>query len=89
MPRWYRGFGYDVAGPMRRDFSLELLRAGNDFGAALESAALARDYTPAERARDFAGAMQWNLRNTLAPGRSSRAGRGVTAASSSGDRAGT
>jgi asparagine synthase (glutamine-hydrolysing) len=75
MPRWYRSFGYEVAGPMRRDFSIELLRSGNDLSVALESAGLEQDYTAAERARDFVGALRWNLRNALAPGRSSREGR--------------
>ena len=75
MPRWYRGFGYQAAGPMRRDFSVELLRADNDLAAALESAKLEQDYTPTERVRDFLGALRWNLRNTVTPGSSSRAGR--------------
>ena len=72
MPRWYRSFGYDLAGPMRRDFSVELLRADNDFEAALASAATPTDYTAGERARDFVGALRWNLTNALHPGRSSR-----------------
>ena len=75
MPRWYRGFGYGVAGPMRRDFSVELLRADNDLEAALAASALEQDYTPAERAKDFAGALRWNVANALTPGRSSREGR--------------
>jgi asparagine synthase (glutamine-hydrolysing) len=75
MARWYRGFGYEAAGPMRRDFSVELLRAGNDFDAALEAAALERDYSALEKARDLAGAAVWNLRNARRPGRSSREGR--------------
>ena len=29
----------------------------------------------AERARDFAGALRWNVRNAFTPGSSSRAGR--------------
>ena len=72
MPRWYRSFGYDLAGPMRRDFSVELLRADNDFEAALTSAATPTDYTSSERARDFVGAVRWNVTNALHPGRSSR-----------------
>ena len=72
MPRWYRSFGYDLAGPMRRDFSVELLRANNDFEAALESAATPTDYTLSERARDLIGAVRWNVTNALHPGRSSR-----------------
>ncbi len=75
MPLWYRRFGYGLAGPMRRDFSVELLRAGNDFEAAVAAAELQQDYTTTERARDFGGALVWNLRNALRPGRSSREGR--------------
>jgi asparagine synthase (glutamine-hydrolysing) len=75
MPRWYRSFGYEVAGPMRRDFSIELLRADNDLGVALDSAGLQQDYTVSERARDFIGALRWNVRNARTPGRSSREGR--------------
>ena len=75
MPRWYRRFGYGLAGPMRRDFSVELLRAGNDFDAAVAAAELEQDYSAAERVRDFGGALAWNVRNALRPGRSSRAGR--------------
>ena len=68
MSHWYRSFGYEVAGPMRRDFSIELLRSGNDLAVALESAELEQDYTPTERARDFAGALRWNVRNALQAG---------------------
>jgi len=75
MPRWYRSFGYDVAGPMRRDFSIELLRADNQLEAALVAADRAQDYSWSERARDFAGAVRWNLANARTPGRSSREGR--------------
>jgi len=75
MPHWYRSFGYPVAGPMRRDFSVELLRSDNDLAVALESAKLELDYTPTERVRDFVGALQWNVRNALQPGSSSRTGR--------------
>jgi len=75
MPRWYRSFGYEAAGPMRRDFSIELLRADNDLEAALEAAKLQQDYSTSERARDFVGALRWNVANALTPGRSSREGR--------------
>ena len=74
MARWYRSFGYEVAGPMRRDFSIELLRAGNDLPAALAAAELQEDYSLSEQARDFVGALRWNLRNAITPGRSSREG---------------
>jgi asparagine synthase (glutamine-hydrolysing) len=75
MSRWYRGFGYGLHGPMHRDFSIELARAGNDFDAAVVAAARREDYTAAEHARDFAGALRWNVTNALRPGSSSRAGR--------------
>ena len=79
-----RSFGYGLAGPMRRDFSVELLRAGNDFDAAVAAARLQQDYSVTERARDFGGALVWNLRNALRPGRSSREGRsGVSVSRSS------
>ncbi len=62
-PRIYRSFGYEVLGPMRRDFSLELLRHSNDLDAALAAATQGGDYSVGERARDLAGALRWNLRN--------------------------
>ncbi len=64
-PRIYRSFGYDVAGPMRRDFSVVLAQHDNDLRRAVDAAELAEDYRPAERARDFAGALKWNLRSAL------------------------
>jgi len=78
MARWHRGYGYDLAGPMRRDFSVELLRAHNDVDAALAASALGQDYSPMEQARDLVGAVLWNARNAVAPGRSSREGRSPT-----------
>ena len=75
MARWYRSFGYDAAGPMRRDFSIELLRADNDFEAAVEAAKTPVDYSVSEKLRDLAGAVRWNAVNALKPGSSSRAGR--------------
>lgn len=75
MSRWYRGFGYGLHAPMHRDFSIELARAGNDFDAAVAAASRREDYTRAEHARDFAGALRWNVTNALRPGSSSRAGR--------------
>ncbi len=65
MPRWYRDFGYDALGPMRRDFSRVLNDSGYDLAAAMQRADLAEDYTPLERARDLAGAVRWNLTATL------------------------
>lgn len=61
MPRWYREFGYDALGPMRRDFSRVLKDSGDDLAAAVAAAASPRDYTVAEHARDFAGALRWNV----------------------------
>jgi asparagine synthase (glutamine-hydrolysing) len=75
MSRWYRSFGYDAAGPMRRDFSIELLRAGNDLEAALEAAKTPVDYSASEKLRDLLGALRWNAVNASRPGSSSRAGR--------------
>jgi len=75
MSRWHRNFGYDLAGGMRRDFSIELLRHGNDLEAALAAAEAGGDYSSVERLRDLVGAVKWNLRNALSPGRSSRQGR--------------
>lgn len=75
-PRIYRSFGYDVLGPMRRDFSIELLRHANDLDAALAAAAMGADYSPAERVRDLAGALRWNLRNAVFAGRAAPADPG-------------
>jgi asparagine synthase (glutamine-hydrolysing) len=75
MAKWYRASGYEVHEPMHRDFSIELLRANNDFEAAVVAAQRHEDYSASERAKDFGGALAWNVRNALAPGRSSRAGR--------------
>ncbi|HEV3131363.1 MAG TPA: asparagine synthase-related protein [Acidimicrobiales bacterium] len=59
--RTYRSFGYDVAEPMRRDFSSVLERNGLDLDRALAAPDLWRDYSAAEHARDLAGAVKWNL----------------------------
>ncbi len=75
MSRWYDSFGYRLHAPMHRDFSIELARADNDFDAAVVAAARNEDYTTAEHARDFIGALRWNATNALRPGSSSRAGR--------------
>jgi asparagine synthase (glutamine-hydrolysing) len=76
-PRIYRSYGYDVLGPMRRDFSVELLRHDNDLDAALAAAAKGGDYTTSERVRDFAGALRWNLRNAAVANRGPAADPGV------------
>lgn len=65
MPMWYRKFGYDALGPMRRDFSVVLAAHDHDLNAAVAAASLAEDYTPMEKARDFAGAVKWNLAGSL------------------------
>lgn len=65
MHRWYRSYGYDALGPMRRDFSVVLARNGNHLGRAVAAAELAEDYTAAEQLRDFAGAVRWNLAGAL------------------------
>jgi hypothetical protein len=59
---------------MRRDFSVELLRHGNDLDAALAAAARGGDYTAVERARDFAGAVQWNIRRAFTSSRAASTG---------------
>jgi asparagine synthase (glutamine-hydrolysing) len=59
-PRLHRGLGYDRCAPVRRDFSLVLEASGNDLDLALRRIAARGDYTPAERARDLAGAVKWN-----------------------------
>lgn len=57
----YRSFGYEALGPMRRDFWRTLQESDHDLDRALVDAESARDFTPAEHARDFAGALKWNV----------------------------
>lgn len=64
-PRLYRSFGYEALGPMRRDFSSVLRAHGYDLQAAVTASETASDYSPLERARDFAGAARWNLQAML------------------------
>ncbi len=59
--RLYRSFGYDLFEPMRRDFSYVLERNGLDLPGTLTGGTLGDDYSPAEHARDLAGAVKWNL----------------------------
>ena len=61
MPLLYRRFGYEALGPMRRDFSVVLAQHDHDLPRAVAAAARAEDYTWPEKARDFAGAVKWNL----------------------------
>jgi asparagine synthase (glutamine-hydrolysing) len=60
-PRLHRGFGYDLHEPVGRDFDSILRRSGNDLDKTLAAAATRGDYTPAERLRDLAGAVRWNV----------------------------
>ncbi len=63
--RTYRSLGYERLGPARRDFSNVLESTGFDLDAALRSTAETPCYSAAEQARDFAGALRWNLRRAL------------------------
>jgi len=65
MHRYYRDFGYDCFEPMRRDFDATLERNNFDLLAATEAAARHEDYTLIEHAKDFAGAVKWNIRHGL------------------------
>jgi asparagine synthase (glutamine-hydrolysing) len=76
-PRIYNSYRYGALGPMRRDFSVVLAQHGNDLGRAVDAAELAEDYTPAERVRDLAGAVRWNVTGALVAAR-----RGVRRSSS-------
>ena len=68
--RIYRSFGYDVLGPMRRDFSIVLEQCDLDLDRALADAEDRADYTVTEHARDLAGAVRWNVQNSLRAARS-------------------
>jgi asparagine synthase (glutamine-hydrolysing) len=56
--RLYRSFGYDLAEPVRRDFSVVLEQHDLDLDRPLAGAAVRTDYTPWEHARDLAGAVR-------------------------------
>jgi asparagine synthase (glutamine-hydrolysing) len=56
----YRSFGYDAAGPIRRNFSDVLRDSNHDLPRAVIAADSPRDYTAVEHGRDFAGALKWN-----------------------------
>ena len=60
-PTMYRSFGYQALAPLQRDFSEVLKDHDFDLDAAVRAARPARDLTVLEHARDFAGAMRWNL----------------------------
>ena len=76
-PRIYRSYGYSCFAPLQRDFSEVLKDHGYDLDAAVAAARPARDLTPAEHARDLAGAVRWNLthwlRRSVAPAPASAA----------------
>jgi asparagine synthase (glutamine-hydrolysing) len=59
--RTYRSFGYDLAEPMRRDFSSVLERNGLDLDRTLAGADMWNDYSTVEHARDLVGAVKWNV----------------------------
>jgi asparagine synthase (glutamine-hydrolysing) len=65
MPRMYRKHGYEALGPMRRDFDATLARANYDLMRAVELAERGEDYTVFEHAKDFAGAVKWNLKGAI------------------------
>jgi asparagine synthase (glutamine-hydrolysing) len=58
--RIHRSFGYDLHQPVRRDFSIQLARCGNDLDLALARSLTAEDYSAREHARDLVGAARWN-----------------------------
>ena len=63
--RIYRSFGYDLLGPMRRDFSIVLEEHGLDLDRALHDVDTQPDYSIADHARDLAGALRWNAVDVL------------------------
>ncbi|MFB9237764.1 asparagine synthetase B family protein [Plantactinospora siamensis] len=60
-PRLHRGFGYDLAEAVRRDFDSVLAACDNDLDRAIAEGIARQDYTLRERARDVAGALRHNL----------------------------
>ena len=65
MPRMYRSYGYTVHASMRRDFDATLARYQYDLMRAVEASEAQEDYTFFEHAKDFAGAVKWNLRRVM------------------------
>ena len=63
--RIYRSFGYDLLGPMRRDFSIVLEQHDLDLDQALAAVDARGDFTPAEHLRDFVGALRWNVQTAV------------------------
>jgi len=68
--RIYADCGYDLAGPMRRDFSVVLDQCDLDLDRALAETARRPDFTPREHARDLAGAVRWNVSRAVRSRRS-------------------
>ena len=66
--RLHSSFGYDLLEPVRRDFSTLLERCDHDLYRAVAEAALRRDYTVFEHARDLAGAARWNVKSMIRRG---------------------
>jgi asparagine synthase (glutamine-hydrolysing) len=56
--RMHRSYGYDLAAPVRRDFSTVLAGCDHDLDQAVR---IDGDYTAAEHARDLVGAIRRNL----------------------------
>jgi asparagine synthase (glutamine-hydrolysing) len=81
----HRSFGYHLLEAVHRDFSVVLGRCGDDLDRAVAMTRTGQDYSPAEHARDLAGALRWNAAAALRrrprpaprrpPGRHARAGR--------------
>ena len=63
--REYRSHGYELLGPMRRDFSVVLSQSGRDLDRAVAEVQARPDYTAAEHAKDFLGAVRWNVQRAL------------------------
>jgi len=58
--RLHRSFGYDLLGPVHRDFSALLGQCDHDLDRALAASAARSDYNRLEHARDLVGALRWN-----------------------------
>ncbi len=76
--RLHRSFGYDLLGPVRRDFSILLDACGNDLDRAIAESGRRLDYTMLEHARDLAGALRWNAAGLLRPVRAAGPAEPVT-----------
>ena len=63
--RIYQSYGYEALGPMRRDFSSVLRTHDYDLEKAVAAAETAGDYSVAEKARDWVGAVRWTVQGAL------------------------